>query len=761
MSTEKKCLFESATMADITPEIEERMTQYALLVFDQYRRDMGWGAAGSYIPGSWLWKRAAANARYRNDFSDRLFLPKELGGELYRLSNLSLNMPRRFVEDHHVRIAADLESRGFFAMVPDTEEDAHPGVKLFEEYLQAKAQRCKLAYTLKDGVELRALIQGEQVVKVIKNRKITRRWVETEILLNSDGKPLKDSKGNPVTVLDTWEPDPLHPGTDRLVRDHAVWRMTGVELPRSPKKHKVLATTSDITGADVQPVYFADWVCDLTAPSIDDSVLKGQCFAMAWDDLRDLYEQGSKITKAGEEYGLQNGAGMAEIPDTTDALQPVNGEAPPSRLPDQGALPRRKLCELWFRYDINGDGRREDICATFDYTSRLPVRYEIAQEVLESEERTHPYEQVRVYPVLQRWYGMGLYERHNDLSESVDRDLNRIEIEKLSSGKIVAVKRDAFEETKAGRRMTLRGPVLYHLDGQNTMEEAIGVTVIKPELDGIQGSLNLTMQTLMSEGGGVTPGETEGAGLKGANTATGLQILQEGKNHKIGKRQDEVNEGILEILKEFAQIEADAFDEAFARRLFKNRLVEDVPEELQQPELMVADPSGAMEPVGDFPAATPEGDLILGGPGGGLQMEQAVDELGMPLMQPVMVPAVDMLKQWLATVQKDELQNAVRLVLSRSRSTQVVRTNDNILKLVEKWVMYPPDIQETVKPIFKEMLSALDVADPERFLKTKPTLPLPMDPSAGAPMEAAAATSAGSDPIPTGRPEPTDNTPAI
>ncbi len=188
--------------------------------------------------------------------------------------------------------------------------------------------------------------------------------------------------------------------------------------------------------------------------------------------------------------------------------------------------------------------------------------------------------------------------------------------------------------------MTLRGPVLYHLDGQNTMDEAIGVTVIKPELDGIQASLNLTMQTLMSEGGGVTPGETEGAGLEGANTATGLQILQEGKNQKIGKRQDEINEGILCILQQYAQIEADAFDEAFARLLFKNRLVEDVPEELQQPELMVADPSGAMEPVGDFPAATPEGDLILGGPGGGLQMEQAVDELGMPLMQPVMVPAV-------------------------------------------------------------------------------------------------------------------------
>jgi len=757
MSTEKKCLLQSATMADITPEIEERMTQYALLVFDQYRRDMGWGAAGSYIPGSWLWKRAAANARFRNDFSDRLFLPKELGGELYRLSNLSLNMPRRFIEDHHARIAADLESKGYFAMVPDTEEDAHPGIKLFEEYLQAKAQRCKLADTLKDGVELRALIQGEQIVKVIKNRKITKRWVETEILM-VDGKPLKDSAGNPVTVLDTWEPDPMHPGMDRLVRDHAVWKMTGVELPRSPKKHKVLAITSDITGADVQPVYFADWVCDLTAPSIDASVLKGQCFAMAWDDLMDLYGQGSKLTPAGEEYGRQNGAGMAELPDTTDALQPVNGEAPPSRLPDQGALPRRKLCELWFRYDINGDGRREDICATFDYTSRCPVRYEIAQEVLESEERSHPYLEDRVYPVNYRWYGMGLYERHNDLSESVDRDLNRIEVEKLSSGKIVAVKRDAFEETKAGRRMTLRGPVLYHLDGQNTMEEAVGVSVIKPELEGIQASLNLTLQTLMSEGGGVTPGETEGAGLEGANTATGLQILQEGKNQKIGKRQDEINKGVLAIMQLYAQIEADAFDEPFARRLFKRRMVE-MPPELQDEEPMVE--SGAMEP-GTFPAENAEGDVQIV-PGGGLQMEPMVDELGQPIMVPVMVPAVDLLKEWLATVQKDELQNAVRLVLSRSRSTQVVRTNDNILKLVEKWVTYPPYLQEVLKPVFTEMLAALDVSDPGRFLPITPMAPMPMDGSAGGPMPSgsAAPSSASADSIPTGRPEPSDQTPAL
>ena len=727
MSTELKALFESASMSDITPEREEAMTQYALTLFDRYRKDAGWASAGVYMQGSWLWRRAAAAQRFGDNFSDRLMLPPQFGGDLYKLSNLSLNMPRRFIEDHHARIAADLEAKGFFALVPDTEEDQNPALKLFEQYLQAKASRSKLAESLKNDGELQALIRGEQVYKIVEGRTQKKRWQHAKLLL-VNGRPLKDSSGGYVTEFDKWEEDPEHPGQDRLCRDHLVYKTTGVMLPMSDKTKRVMSITSDVTGADVSFVYFADFVADLSAPSLDASLLKGQCFAMAWDDLCDLYSQNSRITKAGEDYRDQNSIGANGLNETTDALQPRKDESIVSILPDQGAQQRQKYVECWIKYDYDGCGRREDICVTFDHQKRVPVRYEIAQEVLASEDRTHPFGVIRVHPVHERWYGTGYYERHNDLSESADRDYNRLELEKLTSGKIIAVKRSGFEETKAGQKLTLRGPKLWHLDGQTTMDEAVGVTTIKPELEGIQACLNLTLQTLQSEGGGVTPGETEGAGLEGANTATGLQILQETKNQKVSRRQDEINAGIQDVLRLFAQIEADVFDDAFAKRLFKDRQVE----------------------IGTRPV------MMMGADDFGNEFETTqpmMDAMGQPVTEPVMADAVETLKAWLSTVQPDVLQNMVKMVLSRSRSTQVVRTNDNILKLVESWMRFPPEWQKIMQPAFIEMYLALEVPNPERFV------PIAANPAAAGPMGAAspqdaAPSAATADAIPTGRPMP-------
>lgn len=89
-------------------------------------------------------------------------------------------------------------------------------------------------------------------------------------------------------------------------------------------------------------------------------------------------------------------------------------------------------------------------------------------------------------------------------------------------------------------------------------------------------------------------------------------------------------------------------------------------------------------------------------------------------MQPVLVdetvPTAAALLQWAKTLTPARIHAMVQLIISRSRSTQILQTNDNILIIVQKWMAYPPPVQEILKPMFVEMMLALDYPDPTDLL---------------------------------------------
>lgn len=95
-------------------------------------------------------------------------------------------------------------------------------------------------------------------------------------------------------------------------------------------------------------------------------------------------------------------------------------------------------------------------------------------------------------------------------------------------------------------------------------------------------------------------------------------------------------------------------------------------------------------------------------------------------MQPVLVdetlPIADTLLAWARTLTPTRIRAMVELVVSRSRSTQIIQTNDNIMVILDKWKTYSTAEQNIIKPLFIEMLLALDVNNPIDYLDRLSTL---------------------------------------
>lgn len=110
-----------------------------------------------------------------------------------------------------------------------------------------------------------------------------------------------------------------------------------------------------------------------------------------------------------------------------------------------------------------------------------------------------------------------------------------------------------------------------------------------------------------------------------------------------------------------------------------------------------------MDPATGMPAIGPDG----------LPIEE-------PVMEDITVPIAETLVQWSQTLTPDRIHHMVELVVTRSKSTQIVQTNENIQLIYERFIkvgqMYGAEVQEIMKPTFVQMLLALEEKDPDTTL---------------------------------------------
>lgn len=670
----RQVMFESTLPIDAA--MEKRMVEYFYQLALKIHQDLGYAdAPGTYNFDSWLWKRLAWMNRYRGDFSDRLFLPPERDGVLFRMVNKSLNMCKQFVGGYHAALTSSLDGTGFIEIRSEGSEDENPALPLLQRYLRAKADRLQMGRLLKNESVLMCLNIGQSVCQVVQKRELRQepRQLRAVRDLRSPGDvPLKDSQGKMVTELDEWIPSPVNPRQMVLKRDPRVFveHPEGVQ-PTAPKEltkrtYTVDFVVKDHLGACIEFIHPGDFLFQVNRPSLDASDLVGHFTMMAVDDLFDCFDR-SKLTEAGKafekKYSTASQSGNQADVTNQEMPKPQAGEDPDSNnvIVDPGALAPRKFLFLYSRYDWNADNRRERVFCVIDWETRQPVAYDPTSLVLESDVRLHPYFMPVIGKVNFRAYGEGIYEQNDDLAQYVDACWCRIHIEQQTSGKVVAFDPNALEQTWAGRSLSLRGPTLWRKRNPTaTMKEIVDVTVVPAETQELRENMNMGMQTMTSRGGGMTVDQAERTGLPAANTLGGLQLLERQKGRAQNSVAQDLKDSHQDLLRVWAQVERDCFDVEFAKELF-GKLMVDLPADPMAIE--AAEPGQPLE-------AMPEPDRVGGRVGVGLAAA------------PLKVPAWQVLAEFMQSVKPDTLVNMVKIVLTDATESEEIAQTENRKKII-------------------------------------------------------------------------------
>lgn len=688
----------------LTAAREQHMVQQVIDCIKAIKRDRGHLGPGQYQRGSWMWNRAIASARFKNDFNDRL---SDDTTSVWKNRNITWNQAKVFVNQNTSRMARDYRGK-FFAVTPEGIEDGHPAIKPTERYFHMRAEDQQIADKIIFGGIRSAFIRGEAVYRAVPNRKMERCEREVRLVLDAPaGKPVKDSYGQFVTEVDLWMPDPENPQSEILIRDPKVRRYgVGQPMALTDKPVKMLVHESEPSGCDLTFPYWGDFFASIFAPSLDAADVKGHEYEMKVDDLFDLLPA-HLLTDRANEYYEQFHAGSS-MGAKTEHLVPrtfLGQQDEETRSNDPGALGRNHYAEVCYRWapeEItakNPRPRRQNLAMIFDVENSWPVWYGPAEE-LYGKGCINPYGVIRVREVEGTWCGMGHYEEHFDLCEEVDADLCRLSIEKAKSGNILLENPNATEEGKAGLPLAFRTPTTFKKIGTATGQDVLEVITVEAQTEAILTTMDKNMQALTARGGMLTPGETEQSGLDAANTLGGLQILDQTKSVANDALEAEIEAGIDRMLARWTELEVRAPDVAALEDLLQGSLVED-PDAL--PVLPVAPPEAS--PAPDMPP----GDPMAATAG-------AVPE--MPLEPPAlpMIKESTLVLKFLARLKGRRASRTLRVVRTKSRTTQVIATQQNVKVLLDEYAKLPAPLRKAMQPSYLIMLQTLDHADPAKAL---------------------------------------------
>ncbi len=696
----------------MSPALESKTCETLLARWDAIRKEQGWRGPGEYERGSYLWQRYIAQRQYEYDFSHR----KAMEG-VFALENLTLNMPKDFIDQHANRAEQDLLGGDqWFGVKPEGPEDQDPALKLFERYLQRRAEEIGLRDMLKIGGIKGSLIRGDTIYKATDKVTIIRDTRELRVVVSPDDtgalQPVRDFNGELVTELDEWGPKVGDPSKIILLRDPRVSKPSSSPPLLSATTMKVLAQSNPSRGCLLQLPYFADVGFPLTDPDIRQSDLVGHLFDMAPDDLMGMLppSQRTDAFKAYFEALLQGTAGVTLLSDERTAIL-ARGEEDRVLTPEDNIFAPRRYVELWGRVEVTEEGtaphlrRREDIMMLVDYDLKYPIMYGYKWEALPwAKNRRNPFGVIRINPREKRATGMGYYEEMEDPSTFADKQHNRISIAIGLSGNQLFEDRSATTNRQAGKPLRFRSPDLNNLNPGRTSQEALSVVTIPCEIKEITAARDLMLNRMQAMKGIVTPATAGDSGFAAADTLGGMQILE--KTSDVGVKQIEAHlmggdtEGITAALRDFAEIEAFAFDPLAATKQFSA---------LGEAQKQAAAEQAAAEALALQTGAQPP-----------------------PPLDPSLVPQdnVDVLQKWLAK-NPDNLRNRLVVVLSPKNGSQIVSEAQQSIQVGTQWLtlgaQFGPEAQMRLQPLFKQILTKLEVQNIDQMLR--PSTPLQPPPA--------------------------------
>ena len=704
------------TSLQLNCEEEKEMVNYATERMKFWRQEMGWAAGGmvGYEKNSWLWKRNTYTRMFESDFSHRA-----VPGSLFAKVNLSLGKIAMFIEQHKSRIVDDmLAGEKFFGISPEGPEDAGEILEDVERVLQSAAKSQDLLERCKMAVKT-ALIRGECVPKIVRKVDRTRVQQKVRVLMGPDG-PQRDSRGELITSVDRWQPDPNNPAVQYLVRDPRVTLPAEVKTASllSAQEIELPAIIAQTVGADFAFPHWADLVIPPTATSIDAAELKAHLFNLPYMDMVDSIPASLRDTPAVLAY-LKAVQDAGQSTEGTEVQRAIKGRGEKTDVQadvHERAYKERTYAEIYFKYDVRGNGRYENMALCVDLDLLYPIYYGPASQILTWTTRTHPFgEPTRIFPLEDRWYGQGYYEKYQDKGGFVDKCWCRLELELQRSGNLLIENRQASLNAKAGKPIQFRTMETIQTAAGFRPEDVVSVVTVVPQTEQIEMALQTMEQKMEMEVGLSNPADAA-RGSAAADTLGAIQIMDAQKSVALREREGELGKGMNAAIVSFAEAELHgALDLPRIAALLEAQTTQ----ANALPQVMEASsmPPPQMQPAEAIPMepeAAPQAT--------GLQRAQAI-------------------QQW-ASRNAKRLKNVIRVFVSNSSSpTQRIQRSNEVIRIFKDWLGLPPEVRINAWDTYAGLLRDLGEKNPEQLLGPRnaaPVAPVVAGASPGASTSAAA-----------------------
>lgn len=487
---------------------------------------------------TFMGKRSRFDATFANDVAWRpwMFGPDNI----FFSSNIPVPVVRRVCRQMVARAkSAFFGTDPWFSIdpapVPDwnQEQDAERADRI-ERFVRFKLGDTQSDSKTSSGRAIqRALILGECVVKtsyVVRDQIFN---VESVVLHDVNGQPVRAADGNFITQDDKWEDSQDGNGTQVLSRDKETVQ------PMAPIWQKIPLDRRQVLfeGTRSEPIYYKDFLCPLTA----EDVQQADCCVHLYDkpvmSFVDLAVKRGMVDDTTEERLAAAQKMLALIkqlntnsplPKAAEEMQVRPGENFLSGPSVETGGPISEFAEFYLWYDANGDGVAENIMLICDKLTQAPIYYDHVANV--TTDGLRPLQTVRVNPVEGRWYGLGIMELFESYQNIIDLLVNRWNFSQSRAGRVDFWRPTDTQEGDRDPNLKMNYGATYTLkpgvDAEQTLR-SVYLTDIK--FDQLRGMFEFFLQMLTAESGVSNANDAQVAGLESSNLATGInQIEQSG-----------------------------------------------------------------------------------------------------------------------------------------------------------------------------------------------------------------------------------------
>lgn len=519
--------------------------------------DVNWyqaAASAGVIPGTATWKthfgkRYVYDLAYHNEIEWRTFL---LGG-LFTDSNFTIPIARRICNQMIARA-----NNYFFATdpwcsaFPVGNNDKDLSVKL-DRYQQHKFSKNGLKHVLEQANKL-AFVRGESVVKT--NYDITEQIFKqvATVLVDDKGDDIVGADKDYILNTDIWVPV-MQMTPDPATGQPMVDPSTGQPLPPVPSDtqyvlkrdlitpkpavlnfvtKKVTRKKSIFKGAKSEVVYYRDFLCPLTAASVQDADIVIHEYDMTVMKLIDLYNRKAMIGQNADE----------ELETTRKAIELIrtlaSSDGQPKSAKDQPRLeldentakesqntgnPVFAICECHMRYDADGDGIMEDVVLVYAKESKVPIFYDYVANTTPDGER--PYDVIRINEIDGRWYGLGAMEMFERHQEAIDLFFNRWNFAQSRAGRVDFWNPENTVEGNSNKNLQMNwGNTYTKKPGKFAKDILESVQMSDDKGDVLEKLMEFMIQIATNESGVSNANDAAAAGLDTSELATGVRNIE-------------------------------------------------------------------------------------------------------------------------------------------------------------------------------------------------------------------------------------------